>query len=513
MRYRRLRQPLLNKKLDEARSKEAPKSLSPAQLTVGDAISYLKQSFSTTDDLIIKNIKLGTKLGVVVYLETTVDKDKVQKYVLTPMLQADRETLSDVLISECQISVDFHESIQALISGSCLIFFDGDSHVYFADVSLHKDRDVTEPVNEQVVLGAHEGFVENLYTNLNLLRKKIKSPDLSLQYFSIGHKTKTKVAIVYLNGVADDEVLQEIRRRMEGIHTDALTTAGYLEEFIEDSSLSIFPQTLSTERTDRVVANLNEGRVALLMDGSPVCLLLPVTFFAFYQSPDDYNTRWMPGTFIRALRLMSFTLSIVLPSFYIAVVAFHFEVLPDELVMPVKNSIHNIPFPPLVEALIMELTIELIREAGIRLPLRIGQTIGIVGGLVIGDAIVRAGLISNVMIVVVALTAIASFVVPNHEMSATVRLLRFPFMFLAATFGFVGIVFGFMTVIAHLCKLESFGKPYFAPLAPLKLKDLKDTFFRLPAWTIKMRPTELHPKEKRQQWSTRGWIYHDRQQK
>ncbi len=256
---------------------------------------------------------------------------------------------------------------------------------------------------------------------------------------------------------------------------------------------------------DRVIGHLNEGRVAVFMEGNPSCLLIPVTFFAFFQSPDDYNSRWMIGSFIRAMRLVSIIIAVNLPAFYIAVIGFHFEVLPDDLVLPVVSSIRNIPFPPLIEALVMELTIELIREAGVRLPSRIGQTIGIVGGLVIGDAVVRAGLISNTMIVVVAITAVAAYSIPTTEMSDAVRFLRFPHMLLASTFGFVGIMFGFMFTLSHLCRLESFGTAYFAPWAPFRLKDIKDTFIRLPLWKFNTRPLDSKPRIMQKQSLSRGW--------
>ncbi|WP_197061438.1 spore germination protein, partial [Halobacillus sp. BBL2006] len=229
---------------------------------------------------------------------------------------------------------------------------------------------------------------------------------------------------------------------------------------------------------------------AIMVEGSPTALIAPSTFFMFYQAPDDYNMRWYTGTFVRLIRLASFIIAVGLPAFYIATVSFHFEVIPDELIMPVKSSINEIAYPPMIEALVMVIIIELIREAGIRLPQPIGQTIGIVGGLVIGDAVVRAGLVSNLMVIVVALTAIASFVVPSNELSTTLRLLTFPLIVLAGSLGFVGISFGFLFLLIHLTNLQSFGVPYFAPLAPLRLKDLKDTFVRVPLFMMKNRPKD-----------------------
>jgi spore germination protein KA len=243
-----------------------------------------------------------------------------------------------------------------------------------------------------------------------------------------------------------------------------------------------------------------------LSEGDPTALIMPVTLFAFYQSPDDYHSRWFVGSFVRTIRFTSFLLAIQLPAIYIAVVSFHPEVLPVDLVYTLKASLDKVPFPPIMEALLMELTLELIREAGIRLPSPVGQTIGIVGGLVMGDAVVRAGLVSYTMVIVVALTAISSFVVPSNEMSTSIRIIRFPLMIAGATFGFFGIVFGMMLVLIHLTKLQSFGTPYFAPAAPLRLKDMKDTFLRLPIWKMNQRPRDSHPRRlKQEDDSSRRW--------
>lgn len=494
-------------------SKQISKPSKDIYSTVKENISSIKQIFSNTEDLVVKEIKTETVRGVLIYLETMVNKEKLQKYVLNHFSQATSETIQMVLSTNFNASTVFNEVEDALLKGSCVLCLHGFEKLFIIDVSISKDRSVSEPENEKVVQGSHDGFIENLFTNLHLLRKTMQSPNLCMRYFSVGRQVKSKIALVYINNLANEDVIYEFERRLNSISMDNVLTIGFLEELIEDSTISPFPQLLNTERVDRVIGHLNEGRVAIFMDGNPTALLLPVTFFAFYQSPDDYNSRWMIGTFIRSIRHASFLISILLPAFYIAVIAFHFEVLPDELVNPVGSSINKIPFPPLIEALLMELTIELIREAGIRLPSRIGQTIGIVGGLVIGDAIVQAGLVSTTMIVVVALTAISSFCVPSHGMSDAVRLLRFPFMFLAASFGFVGIVLGFIVLLAHLCKLESFGMPYFAPFAPLNIKDIKDTFLRLPIWKLNTRPLDSHPKHIKQQEISRGWKYNDNKRK
>jgi len=308
-----------------------------------------------------------------------------------------------------------------------------------------------------------------------------------------------------MQGIADEVIVKEVEKRIQAINSDLIFSLGFVEEFLETSVTSPFPQMLNTERPDRVIANILEGRIVILGDGSPTALILPINFFAFYQSPDDYNSRSIAGSFYRMLRMFSFSIAVLLPATYIAIVSFHFEVIPGNLILPVKGSLENIPYQPLVEALLMELIIELIREAGIRLPTPIGQTIGIVGGLVIGESVVRAGLVSNLMVIVVALTAISSFVIPSTEMNTSVRILRFPFMIAAASFGFFGIVFCIMILLIHLCKLESFGRAYFAPLAPFNWKDMRDMLVRLPIWMQDERPKDASPQKTKRGGMSRPW--------
>lgn len=469
-------------------------------------IDYINAAFSQSSDLIIKDIRINKLKGNVLYLETLTDAEKIQKDFFSILDESKEKSLETLMESKkIEVSNDLSKAIKLTLEGYCLLFLDKyDSFLFFSASKVHS-RKINEPDNEKVVRGSHEGFIEDLMINLNLIRKRIENPSLTIKYFTLGRETRTKIALVYMDNLANSKLIQNVQKRIESISSDMLMSPGFLEEFIEDSPSSVFPQILNTERPDRVMAQLLEGRVAIVAEGSPTVLIAPVTFFAFYQSPDDYSSRWTTATFFRLIRLLSFIIAVILPSLYISIIDFHFEVIPIDLVLLIKSSIKNIPYPPLIEALILEIVIGLIREAGIRLPTPIGQTIAIVGGLVIGDAIVKAGLVSNVMIVVIALTAIASFAIPSNEMVTTITILRFPFMFLASFLGFIGITFGMIFLLIHLCKLESFGTPYFAPLAPLRIQDLKDTFVRLPLWTFNRRPLDSHPKNMKRQARTREW--------
>lgn len=471
----------------------------------------IEKSFSSSEDLMTHWVEMPADKSKValIFLDSIIDKQKLQDLILNPLFELDKDI--DLHTFETVINIDFKKQsdfakIQELLLQSYTLIFTKDTTCYFSVFTPVKtERDIKEPDNEAVIRGSHEGFIESMSTNIALIRKRLKSPKLVVKYLQVGKETHTNVAMLYMSDIANPDVLHEIERRINSIEADSVMTPGNIEESIEDKTFSLFPQTLSTERPDRVAANLMEGRVALLYDSSPTVNLAPVNFFVFYQTPDDYNKRWMLGSFYRLIRLLSFYIAIGLPAFYIAIVSFHFEVIPSALILLMKSSLENIPYPPLFEALVMELTIELIREAAIRLPTRIGSTIAIVGGLVIGDAVVKAGLISNLMIIVVATTAIAAYTVPSNEMSLAVRLLRFPFMVAAATFGFLGIVFGLILMFFHLCRLYSFGTPYLAPLAPFKIGDLKDTIIRLPFLKMNSRPSDIKPIKKDEDNHTRKW--------
>lgn len=466
--------------------------------------SYISDSFNHTSDLKKRNFIFNKKRGMVVYLETMTDTEKIKEYILVPLSKGLSSTIHEMITAaEIEATVDLNYSLSKLLDGMSILFIESSPLIYLiATTNTNITRSPDEPTNEKIVRGSHEGFVENININLYLIRKKIKNRQLIIKYMELGRESNTKVALVFMEGLADPSVIEMVEQRLHSISSDMIFSPGYIEEFIEDSNFSPFPQILYTERPDRVMAQLMDGRVALLADGSADVMILPVSFFVFFQSPDDYNSRIYTGSFFRFIRLISFFVSLTFPSIYIAVIAFNFEVIPNDIVVLVKGSVEGIPYPPLIEALIMVFTIELIREAGVRLPTPIGQTIGIVGGLILGDAVVSAGLISNFMIIIIAITAVSSFTIPSYELSSVVRILTFPLMIAASSLGVFGISIVLMFIAAHLCKLESFGKPYFSPFAPLYLKDLKDTFIRAPIKKMNTRPNNPSPKRRKRQNNT-----------
>ncbi|MCM3718667.1 spore germination protein [Fictibacillus phosphorivorans] len=487
------------------------KSTVVQNLNLDELLTKVKEPFSATEDLVTQEVELpsDTSRIALLYIESIVDKQLVQSMILDPLFTTGKEITFESFKKMASIDLkqetDFNQVPKFLLQSNTLVFTEDTTCFYTVSTPVKTQRDITEPDNESIVRGAHDGFVENLSTNLALVRKKLRSSKLTIKYLLLGQESHMKLALLYVDQIANPELVKEVEKRVKSIEADAVYAPGNVEESIEDKPFSFFPQILNTERPDRVAANLMEGRVALLYDTSPTAHIMPVNFFTFYQSVDDYNKRWHISSFFRFIRIMGFFIALGLPAIYISIVSFHYEVIPFDLILLIKSSLEDIPYPPLVEALLMELTIEFIREASIRLPARIGSTIAIVGGLVIGDAVVKAGLVSNLMIIVVAVTAIAAYIVPSNEMSAAVRILRFPFMVAAATLGFLGIVFGFLLLLFHLCRLYTFGSPYFAPIAPLNVKDLKDTFLRAPFWKQDTRPQDLNTQKPDNRNHTRKW--------
>ncbi|ASR46945.1 spore germination protein [Paenibacillus kribbensis] len=469
-------------------------------------VSFIEQALFYTDDLQKQAISVDGKDSMLLYIDSLVDQEMIQTHILSALYEK-TDTSSHQMFTtlSSQKDTNLQNAIDSLIQGYCIFMIDRTEEFYILSSEKTYTRSTDEPENEGIIRGPHNGFIEQLSINLNLIRKQIINPSLVVRYYYVGSRTRTKIAIVYVQDLANPELVEEVKMRIKAISSDMVLPPGFIQEFTEDNPFSLFPQQLSTERPDRVTANLMEGRIAILAEGSPTALIAPVSFFAFYQSPDDYHGRWIISSFLRMIRMVSFLIAFTLPAVYIATIAFHSAILPLELAHTIKKSLGNIPFPAIIEAMLLELIFEVLREAGVRLPSRVGQTIGIVGGLVIGDAIVRAGLVSYTMIIVVSLTAISSFLVPSHEMSSAVRILRFPMMIAAALFGYIGIAFGLLILTIHLCKLETFGTPYFAPLAPFRLGDMKDVFIRFPIWTLHQRPHDSKAQKLKQQNNSRSW--------
>ncbi|MED4224382.1 spore germination protein [Neobacillus cucumis] len=374
-----------------------------------------------------------------------------------------------------------------LLKGSILIQFDEkDPAGALVPAEMKKARAVTMPEEEYSVVGPKESFVESLSTNINLIRKRLPVSELQVKDMIIGTLSKTKVSVLYIEGIANEENINTVMQRLRNVQYYQILDSSYIAQIIADNTNSIFPQLIDTERPDRASAALAEGSVVILVDGSPHSLIGPTTLISFFCAFDDYFVNWQLASAIRILRLLSVSFSILVTPIYVAVLSYHYELIPKDLMVTLVSSRRVIPLPPFLEALILELTIELLREAGARLPTKVGQTIGIVGGIVIGTAAVEAGLTSNVLLILVALAALASFTTPVYRMGNAIRLIRFPFLFFAELWGLLGIAMASIFLFGHLLRLTSLGRPYLEPIYPPRINDLKDAFVRLPlSWQSK----------------------------
>lgn len=471
-------------------------------------ISEEKQALDTIfyqiPDLITREIDQRLLLA---YIDGLTDEKMLSNQVIQPLLDkiSPGEMCSEIhtilTVSNISLASTWEEVEDELLHGSSILFVEGEKKAYVMKLPGWKERDIQEPENEATLLGSHQGFTENSQTSIALIRRYLPDKELKIVEQSVGIRGKTKTSILYLRDVAKPEIVDELQNRVKKIQIDAMINTGEIQEFVEDNSFTLFPQFMTTERPDTAASELLQGRVVLVFDRSPSVLIGPFTLASFFHTADDYSIRWLAATFIRLLRYAAFIIAIFLPALYIATISFHFEMLPLHLIITVGESRATVPLNPIMEAFFMEITIEMLREAGLRLPSRVGQTVGVVGGIIIGQAAVQAGLVSNIMVIIVSITAIASFMLPHQDFSSGVRLIRFPTMFLAAFFGMFGIMISVMILIAHLVALESLGTPYGAPYAPTRFSDWKDSFIRVPSFWMKQRPLQNQPQELNRQGS------------
>ncbi|WP_170974046.1 spore germination protein [Peribacillus simplex] len=415
------------------------------------------------------------------YVKGSISKEFIKNQVLS--------------ISEVEEVDSIKELASKVLTGSTALLIDGVVDALVLGTIKGKTRAIEEPVSEALVRGPRVGFTEALTDNTSLLRGNGEIENLSLVKFQVGTRSKKDLVVAYIKEIVDPELVQEVETRIKKIDIDNVPESGYVEQLIEDNYLSPFPQVQSTERPDRVIAALMEGRVAILLDGTPFALMVPFTFSMMLQSPEDYYERWIPSTFIRLLRYLAGFLSLFTPALYIAFISFHPGLIPTKLAISIIGTRSGVPFPALIEALFMEISIEILREAGLRLPKPIGPAMGIVGGLIIGEAAVQAGIVSPILVIVVALTAISSFAIPQYSAGITLRILRFVAMLCAATLGLYGVILFFLFMTSHLVKLKSFGVPYVSPAVPYRLREWKDLMVRMPLMMMKRRPKMMHTKD------------------
>ncbi|TYP76528.1 spore germination protein [Paenibacillus methanolicus] len=461
-----------------------------------DNLAYLKAELGGSPDIVFRRIQIGaaqTKAAAV-YTDGITDKQTVNEFILrTLMLELDssaepgRSLLHDINlhalpVGDVRVLTDWDGILLCLLSGHTIIFVDGTAEAISGDTKGGEYRAIEEPSSQVVIRGPKDGFTESIGTNVALVRRRLRSPNLRLEAFRLGAKSPSNVAIMYVQGIVEDKYVLELSSRLSRIQVDALSGSEQLEELLADQKTP-FPTTMNTERPDMVSNSLLDGRISIFVDGTPFVLIAPFTFFMGFQSAEDYYQRPEAAFAIMMLRYAALIIALFGPSIYIAAITFHHEMIPTPLLLSLAAQRETVPFPAFLEAFLMEFTFEVIREAGIRMPRAIGQAVSIVGALVLGQAAVEAGIISSAMVIVVAITGISSFANPSYNMATTIRIVRFTMMVAAAILGFYGIAIFSLVIIGHMCGLSSLTVPYMSLKFPYTPEGERRTVYRIPLAT------------------------------
>lgn len=488
---------------------------------INENIAYLKNRFSipVNGDIVLREfdivVKDKTIPACLIFYDGMVKGTLINMNILQPLMLLSNLDIKDkddeendiskyinqhlVPHSQVKISSKFDEIISEVNFGGCGVFIDGIDNAFACDVKGWEHRTVDRPNTEIVIRGPQESFNEMLRVNTALIRKILKDEDLMAESIKIGKRSKTPCSMMYIKDIANDSLVTEVRRRLQNINIDYIFDSGELEQYIEDNTIMPTPQIVATERPDRVASMLTEGKVAVILSGSPFVLVMPTTSNDLIKSAEDAYIRFPYANLLRITRIIAIFMSLLLPALYVAITNFHHEMIPTDLLFAIEASREKVPFPSVLEIVIMEFAFELIREAGIRVPGPIGPTLGIIGALILGQAAVAANIVSPILIIVVAVTGIGSFAIPSFALGFSFRILRFGYIFLAAIAGFLGITFGLFVHSMWLCAAKSFGVPFMAPFGPKTQGGIQDQFLREPIWKQERRPDYLNTKDSEKQ--------------
>lgn len=519
--FRPLRKPLKPSEVKSRRIQERIKQVQPSQESLNQTISpdleqnveLMKKLFAETSDFVVRQFHFGANKEIkvaLVFIDGLVDKALISESIFKPFvmrtLDGDPEVLPQdpydlilnwlVTFHSIKEEVEIGKLLDLVLAGFAALFIEGSAKALAIEVKGWQSRSVEEPKSESFVRGPREGFTETIRTNTALIRRRIRTPKLRFDMQQIGTVTKTDICVTYIDGLVNPATVTEVKNRLGQIDTDSILESGYIEDFIKDDYRTPFTLVDRTERPDKVAGSLLEGKVAIMVDTTPFVLIVPAVFSEFLQSPEDY---YEGHDYIRPFRWVALILTLILPSLYVALTTFHQEMLPGPLALSMAAGREGVPFPAVVEALLKEATFDMLREAGTRMPRSIGQAVGVVGALVLGQAAVAAGIVSPFIVIIVALTAIASFLIPNYSASTAIRFLRYPILLLAGSFGLVGIFWGLMILLLHLASLRSFGIPYLYPITPAVPREWQDVFYRAPWWAMDQRPLLLRSPNRRRQ--------------
>lgn len=469
-------------------------------------IDMISEEVGQKDLLIIKKFYIGKVQpldAALIYVNGLADKTIIDRDILNPLMfkieedLPEKENLADYIskkyisMSNTYIKNNLSNIVHEIKRGNSAILINQMSEAIILDTKGGQYRSIGEPENETTIKGPREGFIENLSTNLSILRRRIKDKNLVIEQFVLGQRSEVDVAIVYLENLADTSIVNELRKRINLIDVDKITDSGVLQQYLEESTYSVFPQSYATERPDVVTSNILEGKIAIIVSGTPFVITVPAVFIEFFQTVEDYNFKTVPGSLFRLLRVASIFIVITLPSIYLTLIKFNAELIPIKFITPIVQSRIGIALTPFLEIMGMEVLIEILREGGLRLPSKVAQTLSVVGGIIIGDTAVRSKMVSPTTLFLVGITVVTSFVIPNIEMSLAIRLLRFPMLIISNFLGIYGIGIGWFLIIVHLFSLENFGVPYLE----FTKNDMLDTFIRAPIWMHNKRPEVIPNKD------------------
>ncbi|TVY08316.1 spore germination protein [Paenibacillus cremeus] len=475
----------------------------PISAVLETNLDHLKAAFGNTLDIRFDRMLVDGQSALLCFLDSMTNAqeiDTIRQPLLTPAHTS--QDFNDLEHFRMQlfpgfshlIVTELEKALSCLLEGYALLFFNQIDQALALSIVNLKSRSIEEPTTQTIIRGPKDSFTEDLHTNVSLVRRRIKHTALRFESLQLGKDTKTSVVMAYMQNIANENIVAEMRHRLQRLEISALMDSSVLEESLSDNMYSPFPMFLNTERPDTAAGGLIQGKIAVIVDGSPFAIIAPAVFNDFFRSQEDYYQSYLMSMFIRLIRFVSLFIAMLLPAFYLAITTYHQELIPSLLLIMIVSQREVVPFPTVVEVLLMEFTFEIIREAGIRMPRAVGNAVSIVGTLVIGQAAVEAGIVSSVMVIIVSLTGIASFVVPIYSMALTLRLLRFMLILLSAVMGLYGIGFGLILIMIHLVKLNSLGIPYLSPIAPSSVRDIIGVWIRLPSPKMFQRSLFLQTK-------------------
>lgn len=473
-------------------------------LKVNQLESLIKSQFknNSADDLVFTIYTHEKKKIAVFGITYMLDLTKLSEGLLTPLLNHKEAWTNDAILNEIPLAngttTDQLQTIfDNLVLGTVYLYIEDEPTIISYPLNEEQQRSLDVSQTESVIVGPQLAFTDSLNTNLNVVRQLLPTADLVIEKIMVGNKTPREVRILYMKSVANDADVNTIRQRIQDLDVDEIEDNTVLLQYVEDSSRSLFPQFYLTELANRLAYTLKEGKIGVMAENSPNAFITPSSFFSFFETSEDSYTRWLEASALRILRMFAMAIALFLTPFYVALVSYQYQIIPTDLIVSIGQSRATVPFSPVLEAFLIELMIELLREAGARLPTKIGQTMGIVGGIVIGQAAVEAGITSNVLIIVVAMSALASFTTPSYSMGTSFRVLRFPMILLAGLYGLIGVMFGACFIMIHMLKMKSLGRPYLAPLFPIRFEDFNRVFFHTPPDLNSKRASMYRPKDKR----------------